>query len=182
MASLLYYFGVLTLAGQGVLGKLILKIPNLVARSLYIERLQELWLPTYEDRSVIQSNAEAFYLNGDLQPLTDFIEQRYFPILSNRDYRWTNELAVKIAFLTLLFDDRLYMMVSETEVDHGYSDLSLIRRLDRRNIQALDLLLEFKYVSLKDLKLTQEQVRAKSLEELAALPEVDKELTAADGF
>ena len=33
---------------------------------------------------------------------------------------------VKIAFLTLLFDDRLYMMVSETEMDHGYIDLSLI--------------------------------------------------------
>ncbi len=56
-------------------------------------------------------------------------------------------------------------MVSETEVDHGYIDLSLLRRLDRRNIQALDLLLEFKYVSLNDLPLTGEQVRAKSLEE-----------------
>ena len=129
MASLLYYFGVLTLAGQGVLGKLILQIPNLVARSLNVERLQELWLPTYEDRSLIQSIADTFYLTGKLQPLGDFIEQRYFKVLSNRDYRWSNELLVKIAFLTLLFNDRLYMMVSQLETDRGYVDLSLIVRL-----------------------------------------------------
>jgi len=179
MASLLYYFGVLTLAGQTDFAESILNIPNLVARSLYIERLQETWLDTYEDKTRIPQLRKHFCQTGDLQPLADFIEQRYFPILSNRDYRWTNELAVKIAFLTLLFDDRLYMMVSETEVDHGYIDLSLIRRLDRRNIQALDLLLEFKYVSLKDLTLTGEQVRALSLAELAALPEVERALQTA---
>ncbi|MFO7639963.1 MAG: AAA family ATPase [Candidatus Competibacteraceae bacterium] len=179
MASLLYYFGVLTLAGQGVLGKAILNIPNLVARSLYVERLREMWLPTYEDREAIPRLAETFYLQGDLAPLVDFIEQRYFPILSNRDYRWTNELLVKIAFLTLLFDDRLYMMVSETEIDHGYVDLSLIVRMDMRRFKALDLLLEFKYVSLKDLKQTGEQVRELSREALAALPNVEKELQEA---
>ncbi|CAK0755224.1 hypothetical protein CCP4SC76_2590001 [Gammaproteobacteria bacterium] len=37
MVSLLYYFGVVTLAGQGEFGKLVLKIPNLVARALYVE-------------------------------------------------------------------------------------------------------------------------------------------------
>ena len=179
MASLLYYFGVLTLTGQGVLGKSILNIPNLVARSLYVERLRELWLPTYEDRQTIPPLAETVYLQGDLAPLVDFIEQHYLPILSNRDYRWTNELVVKIAFLTLLFDDRLYMMVSETEVDHGYVDLALIVRPDMRRFQALDLLLEFKYVSLKDLKLTGEQVREQSRDELAALPPVKARLQEA---
>ncbi|HAS51921.1 MAG TPA: AAA family ATPase, partial [Gammaproteobacteria bacterium] len=179
MASLLYYFGILTLTGVGILGKSILNIPNLVARALYVERLRETWLPTYEDHQTIPRLAENFYLQGDLTPLVEFIEQRYFPILSNRDYRWSNELMVKIAFLTLLFDDRLYMMVSETEMDHGYIDLSLIVRTDRRMTQALDLLLEFKYVDLKKLKLTGEQVRAKSMAELTALAAVNAELVAA---
>ncbi len=157
MASLLYYFGILTLTGVGILGKAILNIPNLVARSLYVERLREMWLPPYEDRQTIPRLAETVYVQGDLAPLVAFIEGRYFPILSNRDYRWSNdlvtvqtplpnpppqggreqenqwlelsnptqatggsdrlhELMVKIAFLTLLFDDRLYMMVSETEM------------------------------------------------------------------
>ena len=179
MASLLYYFGILTLTGVGILAKPILNIPNLVARSLYVERLRERWLPTYEDRQTIPQLAETVYLTGDLAPLVAFIEQRYFPILSNRDYRWSNELMVKLAFLTLLFDDRLYMMVSETEMDHGYIDLSLIVRTDRRMTQALDLLLEFKYVSLKDLNLTGEQVREQSQDELAALPAVQTALRAA---
>ena len=179
MASLLYYFGILTLTGVGILAKPILNIPNLVARALYVERLRERWLPTYEDRQTIPRLAETVYLTGDLAPLVEFIEQRYFPILSNRDYRWSNELMVKLAFLTLLFDDRLYMMVSETEMDHGYIDLSLIVRTDRRMTQALDLLLEFKYVSLKDLNLTGEQVREQSRDALAALPVVRRALEAA---
>ena len=145
-----------------MLGQAILQIPNLVARSLYVERLRELWLPTYEDRQTRVRLAETVYLQGDLGPLCAFIEQRYFPVRSNRDYRWTNELLVRIAFLTLLFDDRLYMMVSETEVDHGSVDLSLIVRPDMRRYQALDLLLEFKYLALKDLGLTGEQLRERT--------------------
>ena len=180
MASLLYYFGVLTLTGQGLLGKAILNIPNLVARSLYVERLRERWLPTYEDRQTIPALAETVYLHGDLAPLVQFIEQRYLPVLSNRDYRWTNELVIKLAFLTLLFDDRLYMMVSETEMDHGYIDLSLIVRPDMRRFQALDLLLEFKYLNLKDLKLTGEAVRGQSRDALMALPQIQEQLQAAE--
>ena len=179
MASLLYYFGVLTLTGQTDFVEPILNIPNLVARSLYVERLQDLWLDTYEDKTRIPQLRKHFCQTGDLQPLTAFIEQHYFPILSNRDYRWSNELMVKIAFLTLLFDDRVYMMVSETEMDHGYIDLSLIVRTDQRRARALDLLLEFKYVSLKQVKLSGEQARAKPMEELAALPAVKEELAAA---
>ncbi|HAS51985.1 MAG TPA: AAA family ATPase, partial [Gammaproteobacteria bacterium] len=179
MASLLYYFGVLTLTGETDFRERILNIPNLVARALYVERLQELWLETYEDKTRIPQLRKHFCQTGDLGPLVEFIEQRYFPILSNRDYRWSNELMVKLAFLTLLFDDRLYMMVSETEMDHGYVDLSLIVRVDQRGTNALDLLLEFKYVDLKKLKLSGEQGRAKRMDELAALAPVKAELEAA---
>ena len=80
----------------------------------------------------------------------------------------------------LLFDDRLYMMVSETEMDHGYIDLSLIVRPDMRRFQALDLLLEFKYVSLKDLKLTGEAVRGQSRDALMTLPPIQEQLQAAE--
>ena len=98
----------------------------------------------YDDLNQIRQISKHLFQTGDLYPIVDFIEQRYFPILSNRDYRWTSELSVKIAFLTLLFDDRLYMMVSENEINHGYSDLSLIVRPDMRRFQVLDILLEFK--------------------------------------
>ena len=181
MASLLYFFGILTLAGEeGALAKLILHIPNLVARGLYVERLRETWLPRSETRADGQTAAETLYLRGDLAPLCDFIEQGYFRVLSNRDYRWTNELLVKFAFLTLLFDDRLYMVVSELESERGYADLALILRPDRRRFQALDLLLEFKYLSLKELGLSGEQVRASVREELAQRPAVAARLDVAE--
>ena len=180
MASLLYYFGVLTLTGVTGFNERVLNIPNLVARSLYVERLQDLWLPEYEDKTRVPQLRKHVCQTGDLAPLVEFIERRYFPVLSNRDYRWSNELLVKIAFLTLLFDDRLYMMVSETEVDHGYIDLSLIVRPDLRRFQALDLLLEFKYVGLKELGLTGEQARERPPAELAARPAVAAKLAEAE--
>ena len=117
---------------------------------------------------------------ADLAPLAELIETRYFRVLSNRDYRWTNELLVKFAFLTLLFDDRLYMAVSELETDRGYADLALIVRPDKRRFQALDLLLEFKYLGLKELGLTGEQVREESRETLAGLAPVARQLDAAE--
>lgn len=179
MVSLLYYFGVLTWVGVTGFNEETFKIPNLVARSLYVERLQELWLPDYEDKALIQQISKRFCQTGDLQPLCDFIETRYFPVLSNRDYRWTNELLVKMAFLTLLFNDRLYMMVSELEADRGYVDLSLIVRPDMRRFQALDLVLEFKYLGLKELGLTGEQVRGTTREALAQRPAVAANLAEA---
>ncbi|HYN77448.1 MAG TPA: AAA family ATPase, partial [Lamprocystis sp. (in: g-proteobacteria)] len=61
----------------------------------------------------------------------------------------------------------------------GYADLALIVRPDMRRFQALDLLLEFKYLGLKDLGLTGEQVRAQPREALAALPAVAAKLDEA---
>ena len=180
MASLLYYFGILTLAGvDDRLGRLQLQIPNLVARSLYVEKLQELWLTGYEDRENITSVAEACYLKGDLQPLCGFIEQRYFKILSSRDYQCANELMIKIMFMTLLNNDSLYMMVSELELKPGYLDLAMILRPDVRQYQALDLLIEFKYLNLQELKQTGAQLAALSTEALARLPLVISKLEDA---
>ncbi|MGI9211231.1 MAG: PD-(D/E)XK nuclease domain-containing protein, partial [Methylococcaceae bacterium] len=96
-------------------------------------------------------------------------EQRLLPVLSNRDYRWSNELSVKVMFMTVLFNDLIYMMVSETEVDHGYVDLSLIVRPDKRQFGALDILLEFKYLSVKELGMTGLEIKTATPEELLAL-------------
>jgi len=70
--------------------------------------------------------------------------------------------------------------VSELEMDRGYVDLSLIVRPDMRRFQALDLLLEFKYLGLKDLDLTGEQARERTREALATLPAVAAKLDEAE--
>jgi len=179
LASLLYYLGVLTLAGRDEQGRLRLTIPNLAVRSLYAERLYDALVPEYEDRETRRAAADRFYAYADLEPLCDFIEQRFFKVFDNRDLRWSNELTVKTAFLTLLFNDTFYIMDSETAIDRGYSDLSLILRPDMRKYRLLDHLLEFKYLSWKALGTNSEAVRDMTREELRELPLVVEQLNSA---
>lgn len=180
MASLLYYFGILTQAGPDpILGQLRLTIPNLVVRRLYLERLNDMFITDYRQRLQQKHAVEACYLAADLQPLCEFIEQHYFKALSNRDYRWVNELMLKIIFMTLLYNDHLYMMVSELETGRRYVDLSLIVRPDKRQYQALDLVLEFKLIKLSELNISAEQIHTLTAEQLKTLPLVAERLQQA---
>ena len=180
LASLLYYFGVLTLAGRDALGKLALTIPNLVIRKLYVERLQESLLPDYADQEQRQRVVERFYGTGDLGPLCDFLEQRYFKVFDNRDLRWSNELVVKTAFLVTLFNDTFYVMDSEPALERRYADLMLRVRPDMRQYALLDHLLEFKTVSLKEAGLSSAELAAMPRETLRTLPVVTEKLREAE--
>jgi hypothetical protein len=187
MVSLLYYFGVLTLERITEEGKLVFRIPNLVVRKLYVEQLRDRLLPEFGERAAMRAAVEAVYYRGDLQPLCDFIETRYFRVLDNRDYRWANELTVKMAFLTLLFDDLFYITDSEPALARSYADgstalttgMTLIVRPDMRKYTLQDALLEFKYIPLSDLGLTGEAVKATSRAELAGRPLVAAALAEA---
>ncbi len=177
MLSLLYYFGVLTHSGSISLeGDIILKIPNLVVRRLYVERIYELLLPEFTLKDEAQRLVKQFYQTGKLLPLCRFMERTYFEVFDNRDYRWTNELTIKTAFLTLLFNDTFYLMDSETPLKRTYADLTMIIRPDMRQYRLLDFLMEFKYVSLKKLGLSGEEVKQKTDEELKALEAVKAQL------
>ncbi|MCP4109803.1 MAG: AAA family ATPase [Desulfobacteraceae bacterium] len=175
MASLLWYLGVLTFGGRAQKGKHILHVPNLVIRSLYIERLQDMLLPAGSRNDAFQT-ADTFYSNGNMDPVCDFIEQNYFRALDNRDYRWANELTVKTAFLTMLFNDTYYITDSETALGREYADLTMIVRPDMRQYQLLDILIEFKYVSLKKSGLKGAEIRALSRDELKAHGAVKEKL------
>jgi len=172
MISLLYFFGILTLAGENDEGELLFKIPNLVIRKLYVERLKERFLPELTDQNQLRLLAKQFYKTGNLQLLIDFIEKRYFKVFDNRDYGSANELTIKTAFLTLLFNDTFYIMDSETELERRYADLTMIVRPERRKSSLKNFLLEFKYVSLGKVALTGEKAREMSIDEIKALPEI----------
>jgi len=180
LAALLYYLGVLTLDRRAALRKLVLRIPNLVVRELYVEQLRELLLPDVDDQESAQQAAETFFVSGELQPLCDFVERRLFTAYDNRDYITANELTIKTAFLTLLFNDRLYMVDSETAIRRTYADITLIRRPDLRDEPGLlDLILEFKYVKLSEVNLDGVTARQLSRPELLALPAIQTQLAAA---
>jgi hypothetical protein len=172
LVSFLYYFGVLTMAGEASDGKIRLCVPNLVMQKLFVQRIHEMLLPEPADRDDGIFAAEQLYSNGDMNPLCEFVEQRYFKVLHNRDYKWANELTVKTAFLTLLYNDILYVMDSEQEAGRRYSDLTMIIRPDMRRFNLFDILIEFKFVKLKDAGLNGEQARKLSREQLRNIPEM----------
>ena len=178
LASLLYYFGILTLGGRNRQAKLILKIPNLVVRRLYVEHLAALLLPPSE-REAGQLVADIFCSTGNMEPLADFIEQRYFKIFDNRDYKSANELTLKTIFLTVLFNDTTYIMDSELALERTYSDFTMIVRPDMRQYQLLDILIELKFLKLSEAELSGLQAKKKSRQEVLALKKVKKEMGAA---
>ncbi|QEP42104.1 AAA family ATPase [Ectothiorhodospiraceae bacterium BW-2] len=178
--SLLVYFGVLTIQDVSPLGKLEVAIPNQVVRSLYIDRIQQQLLNGYEDNNRQQAVAELLYTEAEFEPLADFIEQRFYSVLDNRDMRWSNELTLKTTLLLLLTNDLYYLPRSELSLGGGYSDLLFEIRPDKRQAPLYDLLFELKYLSLKDLQLSAEQLSNMSREQLAELKPVKKLLDDAE--
>ena len=172
LASLLFYFGMVTVSGRTQSGKLRLQIPNLVTRGLYFEQLRELLLPDVSRRDEGRAAAEELWSMGDPEPLCAFITAHVYRAFSNRDYRHANELTVKAIFLSLLYNDLMFIVDSEPELDRRYADFTMILRPEYRPYQLFDLLVEFKYVELGQTGLSAAQIRAQSQAELTALPAV----------
>jgi hypothetical protein len=176
IVSLLYYLGILTLDGQTALGELRFKIPNLAVQKLYVEHLFEMLLPEDTEREEVQVIVKEFYQTGDLQPICDFMEQRYLKVFDNRDYKTANELTIKTVFLTALFNDVWYMMDSEMSTQRRYTDLTMIIRPDFRQLPLYDFIFEFKYLKFADVKLSGAEIQQLSQSDLEALEPVTEKL------
>jgi len=145
-----------------------------------VERLFETFLPQETERSNAQQIAKDFYQTGNLQPLCDLMEQGYFKVFDNRDYRSADELTIKTAFLTVLFDDVFYIMDSEQSLERRYADLTMIIRPEQRKYPIKDFIFEFKYTKLSQVELSGKQVRQMSLKELKALAPIKQKLKESE--
>ncbi len=158
VASFLYYMGLLTLTDIPFR----LRIPNLVVRKLFLDRLLAIYLPDLGDSSGAHEIAMGFFQDGDLEPLLAFFEGKLLPVLSNRDRgvpprgpgqsgSGVNEMVVKTLFLSILFADNYYRIFSEPELERTYADLCLLVRPEMRRYGFHDLLFEFKLVRRNEL-------------------------------
>ncbi len=188
VASFLYYMGLLTLTD--VPGRL--RIPNLVVRKLFLDRLLEVFLPDLAESSEARRIAMRFFDDGELRPLLDFFEAKLLPVLSNRDQgapprkpgqsgSGVNEMALKALFLSILFDDQRFVIHSELEVERGYADLCLLVRPESRYRQAFDILFELKFVRRKAVGKKGRELRAMDEAALCRLPAVKKACVEARG-
>jgi hypothetical protein len=179
IVSYLWYGGVVSIKGETAFGDLKLNVPNLVIKKLYIDQYKTIILPTAQIKNESAEVHKELIERSDMSPLVQFVEKKILPIFSNRDYRHANELTIKTIFLTLLHQDTFFMVASEQEHRRGYSDLALIVRPDCRKYELFDMVIEFKYLSLKDLSLTGDALRKKTTNELLALEVVKKMLNDA---
>ncbi len=175
--SLLYYLGILTLNGYLPEQGLRLEIPNLVTRGLYFQQIRRFTLPDAQHIQKVTEGARRWRWRGEPQFLCEFVEQYFFKTFSNRDYLQFSEQTVKIIFMAYLYDDLNYLLRSELEVGRGYADVVMTVRPESRPRGMLDLLIEFKYVSLTDAKIDGATAHSLSREQIMALPAV---LTALD--
>jgi hypothetical protein len=160
-------------------GELVLRVPNVVMQKLYVERLALLLLPDPRERDAGKLAARTLYQKGNIEPLCEFVEQQYFKVFHNPDYRWANELTVKTAFLTLLYNDILYIMDSEGQLGRQRTDLTMIIRPDMRRFTILDILIEFKYVSPADAGVSGKEARGLTTEAFQSLPKIRQAMAAA---
>jgi len=177
VVSLLYFMGLLTLTD--VPGRL--RVPNLVVKKLFLDRLLEIYLPEPGDSYAAREIALRFFQDGDLAPLLAFIEEKILPALSNRDRGAPagkgggggfNEMVVKSLFLSILFDDTRYTVSSELEVKRSYADLCLFVRPEMRRHGYFDFLFELKLIRRKELGTSGLGLRALDAEALRQLPPV----------
>ncbi|MCP5499493.1 MAG: AAA family ATPase [Leptospiraceae bacterium] len=175
--SYLFYHGILTFAGTDAFN-ILLKIPNIVSRRFYYDRIRAACFPPKLDANQIH---KSFFIDLNLSDLQTFLEKTVLPYLSNRDYIQANELSMKIMFLSLMMREDLYIIDSEKEILRGYCDLFYLGRGDTRKKYGLkDILIEFKFIKLSELEVTQKEIKELSYEELENLPLIQAKLKEAN--
>ncbi len=126
LKSLLFYMGYLTISERRG-PNIILRMPNVVLESLYLEYMERLL--TARGEVHIDSDDKMEMLNQLLDGNPDrlvVLTEQMLKGLSNRDYQRFDEKYVKVAMLSLLSSVNVYIPHSEYEVSaDGYADIYL---------------------------------------------------------
>ena len=154
--SLLYYFGMLTIAGSRR-GKIEFRIPNQVVR----EQMYGYLTQTYRDNDLSVDDYQRGLLienmayDGDWQPYFEFIAETLHRYSSNRD-KQKGEFYVHGFTLAMTCLQKFYLPISEQdagvkslkgqEVSGGYADIYMQPRLDNYPDLEHSYLLELKYL------------------------------------
>jgi hypothetical protein len=177
MGSYLYFMGMLTMGKKLLSGNMELTIPNPVTQNLYIDGLARWIIADPLERDMGFDAANQFKQQGKIAPLRQYIEKKVFPTFHWRDKRWVNELTIKTIFMCLMMDETNFLMISERQSRSGYADLAMIVRPDRRHFHLKNVLIEFKYIKTKNLKI--KDIKGQSDTSLFKLKPVEKKIKEA---
>ncbi len=177
--SLLHYFGALTLDGTNSRGDLQLKMPNLAVRGLYAEHILHSLFPLPDDRDRGIAAAQFLYSDGDMEPLCHFVEQQLLSIYRHANPEEADTRPIATAFFTLLYNDVLYLMNTETSLESAGSGLIMRIRPDMRHYDIYDLLIEFKFLPAHLTGLGEAAVMDMSYEDFIGIPSMQLEMGTA---
>ena len=173
LASMLYYLGYLTIAGEEV-GYPELKVPNKVMKEIYSEYFMKMINKEAElriDQEEYNQIAREVALEGRIDKIVEMVE-KYLRNLSNRDYIKFDEKYVKLIFYCIAMNLKIYNVKSEMEVERKYPDILLVPRDKVKGYNAV--MIEFKYLKKGEedqLEKKQEEAR-KQIEEYASFEEI----------
>jgi hypothetical protein len=152
--SLLYYFGLLTIAGVDEEHKAILKIPNEAVKRLYYDYIKE----TYEETGILTIDLSRYEtlmkemaFKGEWKPLIAYLVERMESSMGIRDLI-AGEKALQAFFNVYLGLSALYLVYSEKELGKGYADLALEPFLAQYPQLKYSYLIEIKYIKPQDKK------------------------------
>jgi hypothetical protein len=101
--------------------------------------------------------------NGDITDFLAFLKEENY-CLSNRDLMGLDEKHFKFKLLSVFHVHSNYTVISEQEVDDGYIDILLKKKLNSHSNVKFEWLIELKYVKQSDIKKLK-QIRAEGIDQ-----------------
>ena len=164
--SLLYYFGMVTIAGN-YQGKTKFVIPNEVVR----EQLFKYLLDTYKENDLKYDSYEKGNLEsalaycGEWKPYFEYIADSLHKYSSQRDHQ-KGEYFVHGFTLAMTCDNKFYRPISEKDTQEGYADIFLCPLVDNFSDMQHSYIVEFKYAKSKDTAAHIEQLKQDAIRQV----------------
>jgi hypothetical protein len=151
--SLLYYMGLVTIDLER--GRPMLKIPNYSIKTMYWEYMEKMIMERNPammyDTSEIFEGLISMSFDGNYKPFFETFHKKFVSQISDNDLQNFSEKNVKFLLLSILFQNNLYLPISEQENSNGYTDIYLERR-NLYKVLPIDWVWEIKYIKQKDSK------------------------------
>ena len=164
--SLLYYFGMVTIAGT-YKGKTKFVIPNEVVR----EQIFRYLLDTYKENDLTFENYEKSDLasrlayDGEWKPYFQYIADAIHRYSSQRD-KQKGEYFVHGFTLAMTCQNQFYRPISESDTQGGYADIFMLPLLDIYRDMLHSYIIELKYAKSKDPESRVEELKQQAIEQV----------------
>ena len=171
--SLLYYFGMVTIAGTYE-GDTKFVIPNEVVR----EQIFRYLLDTYKENDLTFENYEMSPLCSRLAYRGEW--KQYFQYIADAIHRYSSqrdkqkgEYFVHGFTLAMTCQNRFYRPISESDTQGGYADIFMMPLLDIYHDMLYSYIIELKYAKSRDPESKIEELRKQATEQVIRYSETD---------